>query len=181
MPQVLRIGLLGDSKLQQLSTPRFSIGGRKVLKVRVPGHSRTNEDRTSTGTCAKAARNQLALRLLLFPQAPTKLMIDEFAVKLAVEYLDRNFAHGTPADLVGMLDHVDYYDRVVMVLEEVQEVLKQRPCVYVQRVDGRVIFIQSCGDREITEEDFERNVQIKTEEFWAKYRHLESREEGAGE
>ena len=107
-------------------------------------------------------------------------MIDEFAVKLAIEYLDRNFAKGAPADLVGMLDHVDYYDRVVMVMEEVQEVLKQRPSVYVQRVDGRVIFTQSSGHREITEEDLERNVRMKTDEFWAKYRQLQSRDEEAG-
>lgn len=107
-------------------------------------------------------------------------MIDEFAVKFAIEYLDRKFANGEPADLVGMLDHVDYFDRVVMVWEEVLEVLRQRPSVYVHRVDGRVIFTKLSGDREITEEDLERNVQIRTDEFWAKCRQLQSRDEEAG-
>lgn len=108
-------------------------------------------------------------------------MIDEFAVKLAIEYLDWSFAKGKPADLVGMLNHVDYYDRVVMVREEVQEALNQRPSVSVQRVEGRVTFTQSSGDREITEEDLERNHQIYHDEFWAKYRQMQNRDEETGE
>jgi len=92
-------------------------------------------------------------------------MIDEIAVKLAIEYLDGHFANGEPADLVGMLNHVDFYERVVMVREEIQEVLNQRPSVYVQRVDGRVIFTQSSGDREITEEVLKRNVQMYHDGF----------------
>ena len=36
-----------------------------------------------------------------------KQVIDEFAVRFAVEYLDRSFALGESADLVGMLNHVD--------------------------------------------------------------------------
>jgi hypothetical protein len=35
-------------------------------------------------------------------------MIDDYVVKSAVEYLDRRFEKGEPADLVGMLNHVDY-------------------------------------------------------------------------
>jgi hypothetical protein len=101
-------------------------------------------------------------------------MIDEHAVKLAVEYLQRHFANGEPADLVGMLNYVDYFERVVMVREEVQDALKQCPSVYVQRAAGRVIFTQSSGDREITEEDLNRNVQMYHDEFWATYRQLHS-------
>jgi hypothetical protein len=106
-------------------------------------------------------------------------MVDESAVKLAIEYLDRKLAKGEPADLVGMLNHVDYFDRVVMMRDEVQEVLNQRPSVYVQRVDGRVNFTQSSGDREITEEDMKKNVQIYQNQFWAKYQQLQNRENDA--
>ena len=108
-------------------------------------------------------------------------MIDEFAVKFAIEYLDRSFANGEQADLVGMLNHVDYFERVVMDREEVLQALKQSPSVSIQRVDGRIIFNQSSGDQEITEEDLQRNVQMYKDEFWAKYRQLQSRDEGAGE
>jgi hypothetical protein len=101
-------------------------------------------------------------------------MANEFAVKLAVEYLTRTFANGEPADLVGMLKHVDYYERVVMVREEVQDALTQCPAAYVQRIDGRVVFTQSTGDREITEEDLKRNTQLYHDEFWAEYRQLEN-------
>lgn len=39
-------------------------------------------------------------------------MIDEFAVKFATEYLDKQFAKGESVDLVGMPNHVDYFERV---------------------------------------------------------------------
>jgi len=100
-------------------------------------------------------------------------MINDHAVRLAMEYLDRKIAEGECVDLVGMLNHVDYYERVVMTLDEVQEALNQRPAVYLRRVEGRVTFTQSSGDREITEEDLERNVRMYHDEFWAKYRQLE--------
>lgn len=97
-------------------------------------------------------------------------MIDESAVKFATEYLDRQFASDEPADLVGMLNHVDYFERVVMVLEEVNETLKQRPSIHVRRVEGKIIFNQSDGDREVTEEDLRRNVQMYYEWFEAYYK-----------
>jgi hypothetical protein len=102
-------------------------------------------------------------------------MIDEHAVKFAVEYLDRRFANGDHADLVGMLKHVDFFERVVMVREEVQKALNERPSVFMHRVDGRVIFTETFGDREITDEDLERNTQMYHDEFWAEYRQLQNR------
>jgi hypothetical protein len=100
-------------------------------------------------------------------------MIDEIAVKFAIEYLDRSLAKGEPADLADMLNHVDYYERVVMEKEEVLEVLNQRPTVYVQRVNGRVVFTHSAGDREITEDDLNRSVALYQDEVRAKSRELE--------
>jgi len=103
--------------------------------------------------------------------------MDQFAVKYAIEYLDKRFEKGEPADLVGMLNHVDYFERVVMVLEEVNETLKQCPSVYVQRIDGRIVFDQSTGDREIAEEDLDRNTEMYQEWFKAQYKALQ---EGKG-
>ncbi len=100
-------------------------------------------------------------------------MIDELAVKFATEYLDKHLAKGGPADLVGMLNHVDYFERVVMVVDEVNETLRQRPSVYVQRIDGRIVFNQSHGDREITEEDLSRNVQMYRKWFEVQYKALQ--------
>jgi hypothetical protein len=101
-------------------------------------------------------------------------MIDENAVKLAVEYLDIRFRNNEPADLIGMLNHVDYFERVVMVLEEVNETLKQRPSVYVRRVEGKIIFSHLNGDREITEEDLHQNVQMYHRWFEAQYKKLQA-------
>ena len=99
-------------------------------------------------------------------------MIDDFAVKFETEYLDKKFDKGEP-DLVGMLNHVDYFERVVMVVDEVNETLRQRQSIYVQRIDGRIVFSQSLGDREITEDDLNRNVQMYYEWFKAQSKALQ--------
>jgi len=100
-------------------------------------------------------------------------MVDQFAVKYVLEYLDKRLENGEPADLVGMLNHVDYFERVVMVLEEVNETLTQRPAVYLQRVNGRIVFNPTAGEREITEEDLDRNIQMYHEWFKAQYQALQ--------
>lgn len=100
-------------------------------------------------------------------------MIEEHVVGLAVKYLEEKFAEGAPADLPGMLNYVDYYDRVVMLGEEVGEVLHRCPSVYVQRTGGRVIFTHSAGDRGITEEDMNRNVLMYHEDFAAMAKRLD--------
>ena len=69
-------------------------------------------------------------------------MIDEYAIQFAIEYLEGKFASGEPADLIGMLNHVDYHERVVMQRQELDEALRKCPSVYVQRLDGRIIFTQ---------------------------------------
>jgi hypothetical protein len=102
-------------------------------------------------------------------------MIDDFAIKFATEYLDRQFDKGEPADLVGMLNHVDYFERVVMVLDEVNETLRRCPSVYFQRLGGRIVFNQSFGDREITEDDLNRNVRMYFEWFKAQAKALQER------
>jgi len=104
-------------------------------------------------------------------------MIDDYTVKLATEYLDYCFGKSEAADLPGMLNQVDYYDRVVMVLEEVNEALRLRPSVFVHRVEGRVIFNQRAGDRAITEDDLQRNFAIYHTDFWAKYKELDKHRE----
>lgn len=101
-------------------------------------------------------------------------MIDHIAVNCAIEYLDKQFAKGEPADLVGMLNHVDYFERVVMVVDEVNETLRQRPSIYVQRIDGRIVFSQSAGDREITDDDLNRNAQMYHEWFQDQYERLQA-------
>ena len=97
------------------------------------------------------------------------MTLDEFAVRFAVEYLDKQFATGKPADLVGMLNHVDYFERVEMVLEEVNQTLRRRPAIHVQRISDRIVFDQQSGDREITDEDLNRNVQMYKEWFDAQH------------
>jgi hypothetical protein len=100
---------------------------------------------------------------------------DHYAVKLAIEYLDKLFKTDQPATLVKLLGYVDARDKTVLNLDEVNEVLKQRPNVFVERVDGRVVFNQNSGDREVTKDDLDNNFAIYHAEFLAKCRELEDR------
>ena len=101
-------------------------------------------------------------------------MSDEFAVRFASEYLAKQFADGKTADLVGMLNHVDFFERVVMVVDEVNETLRQNPSVYVQRIACRIVFTHLEGEREITEEDLNLNAQMYHEWFVAQQKRQES-------
>ena len=111
------------------------------------------------------------------PRVETRLpTMDERAVQLAVEYLEQQFARGEPADLPGMLMHVDAYERVVMVREEIDEMLRRSPSVCVtQSPSGRIIFTQSSGDREISDEDLARNIQMYRDDFAAMEERSDSR------
>lgn len=104
-------------------------------------------------------------------------MIDDYAVKLATEYLDHFLGKEKPATLVDMLGYVDAHEKVVLTLEEVNAALTQRPSAHLKRVDGKVIFNQSSGDREITEDDLKQNVEMYEDAFWALYRQLQDRKD----
>ena len=75
-------------------------------------------------------------------------MIDDYAVKLATEYLDHFLGIENPATLVDLLGYVDAYDKVVLTVEEVNAALScASPSTHLKRVDGRIIFTQSSGDQ----------------------------------
>lgn len=102
-------------------------------------------------------------------------MIYEDVIELAVKYLEETFAEGKRADLPRMLMYVDAHDHIVMERDEVNEVLKRRPSVAVERTDGRIIFVHAAGDREIGEDDMRRNVAMYHDDFAAMARRLEGR------
>jgi hypothetical protein len=101
-------------------------------------------------------------------------MISDHAVKLATKYLDYCFEKNKEATLVGMLNEVDYRERVILNLEEVNEALTQRPSVYVQRVDEKVIFSSTNGDRAITAADLQQGIEDYRDWFAAEFKKLES-------
>lgn len=103
-------------------------------------------------------------------------MIYEDVIDLAVKYLEERFAEGKRADLPGMLMYVDAYDHILMERDEVNAVLQRSPSVAVERVDGRIVFTQSAGDREISERDMRRSVAMYHEEFAAMARRLEKQD-----
>jgi high-affinity K+ transport system ATPase subunit B len=102
-------------------------------------------------------------------------MIDDHVVALALKYLDYCFEKDKEATLVGMLNEVDYRDRVILNKDEVNKALKQRPSAYVQRMNAKVIFVSSDGDRTITAEDLEKGIEDYRNWFAAELKNLEIR------
>jgi hypothetical protein len=102
-------------------------------------------------------------------------MFSEHAIKLATEYLDRCFKNDKQATLVGMLNHVDYFDRVVMELDEINAALSQRPSVFVHRTEGQIEFRSSGVERTITEDDLQRGIEQYHEYFRAQLEKLNAK------
>jgi hypothetical protein len=103
-------------------------------------------------------------------------MVEQTAVNLALKYLDECSLKGKQASLVGMLEYVDYYERVVLVLDEVNEVLTQRPSLCFDSVDGQILFKTGLGRHEMTSEELMRGVQAYHGDFWARYKELTGNE-----
>ena len=92
-------------------------------------------------------------------------MISTHVVKLATEYLDQCSARNQQATLVGMHWYIDGRDKTLPMLEEVNEALMQRASVYVQRLNGEVVFASSGSERAITAEDMKRADKQYRKEF----------------
>jgi hypothetical protein len=92
-------------------------------------------------------------------------MISTHVVKLATEYLDQCAAENQQATLVGMHWYIDGRDKTLPLLEEVNEALMQRASVYVQRVNGAVVFSSIGSERVVTVEDMKRADKQYRKEF----------------
>lgn len=101
-------------------------------------------------------------------------MINEDAVSLAKEYLDLRFSESKEATLVGMLWYIDGRDKIILLLDEVNETLRQHASVYVQRADGKIIFALTGSDRTVKADELEQAIIDYRNEFAAAFRKLES-------
>lgn len=99
-------------------------------------------------------------------------MIDEHVLNTALKYLDHCSSNGEQPTLVEMWNFVDYYLRSDLPAAVVNEALRRRPGLFVQRIDGRVVFSKFEGESEVTDEDVKRNFEIYSAEFWAKHKEL---------
>ena len=101
-------------------------------------------------------------------------MIDEHILESALNYLDICAANNDQPSLVGMWEFVDYYQRAHLPAAAVNAALKLRPSLFVHRFDGRVLFSGDDGEREVTDEDIQKNWEIYNAEFWAKYQEMQN-------
>ena len=100
-------------------------------------------------------------------------MISSHVINIAVEYLDGCAATNQRATLVGMLWHVDGRNKTLPLVEEVNEALKQRPSICVERVDSLVLFGLHGSERAITVEDMRGADKQYRKEFAAALRRLQ--------
>jgi hypothetical protein len=96
-------------------------------------------------------------------------------VKLGTEYLDNHFSRGENPTLVGMLNHIDYYERNVANLDEVNEILNQRPAVFFQRTDKGIVFNSTGGERTLTVEDMNQGIVDYQNDFDRRYKERQAR------
>lgn len=101
-------------------------------------------------------------------------MIDDSAVSRAAAYLDNCLEQSREPALVEMLEFVDAFDKVILNREEVNEALKQRPSIFVNRIEGRIVFSLTGTEREITEDDLRLNFEIYIKQFQARYQALKN-------
>jgi hypothetical protein len=106
----------------------------------------------------------------------TKASMDHI-IKLGTEYLDYHFSRGETPTLVGMLNHIDYYERNVANLDEVNEILNQRPAVFFERTDKEIVFNSTGGERTLTVEDLNQGIVDYQNDFDRRYKELQARKQ----
>ena len=102
-------------------------------------------------------------------------MINRANVDLALKYLDQCQAEGEPATLVGAFWYVDAHNKLVPEAEEINEALKKREGIFVQRVGDTIAFGSTGSEREITAEDMRIADQQYRKEFAAAYAKLQTK------
>ena len=102
-------------------------------------------------------------------------MINRANVDLALKYLDQCRAEGKPATLVGAFWYVDAHNKLVLETEEINEALKKREDIFVQRMGDTVVFGSAGSEREITAEDMRIADQQYRREFAAAYAKLQTK------
>src|SRR5579863_3111023 len=100
-------------------------------------------------------------------------MTDNYAVKLATDFLDKKLGENHETTLVEMLFYADARGKLVLSVDEVNEALNQRPSVYVERREGRIVFSAKGTERSISPQDHEQNCKAYSTEFWEKFRLLQ--------
>jgi len=99
-------------------------------------------------------------------------MVSASVVRLAVDYLDQSAANGETATLVGMHWYIDSRNKVIPLLEEINEALSQRPGVFVQRSPEGVVFTSSGTERAVTSKDMKQADRRYRQEFAAALKRL---------
>jgi hypothetical protein len=102
-------------------------------------------------------------------------MADNYAIKLATDYLDRYFGGNHQATLIEMLEYADAHGKLVLNRDEVNEALNRRPSIFVERREGRILFKSEGTEQSITVEDHELSCTAYQIEFWERYRQLQNR------
>jgi hypothetical protein len=100
-------------------------------------------------------------------------MIDAHVVQLITDYLDQCITKGSQATLVGVQWYVDGRNKTLPLLEEINEALRHRPSLLVERLNGAVVFSLSGTEKVITAEDLRLADKQYRKEFSVAYKKLQ--------
>jgi len=99
-------------------------------------------------------------------------MISAHVVRLATEYLDQCAAKQETATLVGMHWYIDSRHKTLPLLEELNEALRQRPTVHVQRGPKGIVLASAGTERTLTDEDMKQADSQYRKEFAAALKRI---------
>jgi hypothetical protein len=102
-------------------------------------------------------------------------MTQPHIVSLAVRYLDRE-VDDPRWSLMGLMEYVDAWDKTIIETDEVNEALRQRPEIWVVRLDGGIVFSSGPGERKVTDADLKETYDAYTKDFALRLEKLRSRE-----
>jgi hypothetical protein len=83
-------------------------------------------------------------------------MVDERVVMSGLAYLEQCRTQPAEPTLRGMVGYIDTHNRIIVTVEEINDVLRRNASHMVQRINGRVHFMPEGQERRITSEDLER-------------------------
>jgi len=92
-------------------------------------------------------------------------MVNESVVQFGVEYLNRCLAARKQATLIQMLEHIDYFDRLIASADEINAVLAQFPSVFIERSNGQILFSSIGHEKTVPEEEAHQAYLDYNEDF----------------
>lgn len=103
-------------------------------------------------------------------------MIEEYVIKIMLDYFDKHISEGVDGDLADLHEYVDGRFKQLPLVEEVNEALARNTRIFVRR-EGKRIMLSLVGvNRTVTNEDMRIADKQFRKSFYRKMRELKAAE-----